>query len=130
MTVFAYIFLAALLNVFSKAPAVVKVIQHKKRYNNYNPRKQYEETEDIQRAYNAHLNTMEAFPVFATSMIVGHVTNQPESLLHSCGLAFIIARLAYVAAYNLNLSWQRSVIWGLAWLASLVPLAMAGFGLL
>ena len=122
-----FIFIAAMLNIFSKAPAVVAIFRRSGRYNNRDPRPQFASDGAVQRMYNAHLNTMEAFPVFAAGMLAGWWGELDPVILQSCGWVFIAARICYVAAYVAGMNWGRSAIWATGWIASLVPLAMVGF---
>ena len=127
MNAFGFIYVAALLNIVSKGPAIVWLIRNKGRYNNHNPRSQYQDNPTIQRLYAAHNNTLEGFPLFAAGMIAGHIVQLDPGIIMACGWSFIVARVLYVYLYALDWHWQRSSVWFVGWLASLLPLILAGF---
>lgn len=127
MTLYLYLLIAALLNIFSKAPAVIRAIKLKGKYDNVSPRDQFESNPDLKRAYAAHLNTLEAFPTFAVGMLVGIQANLDPQFLHIVGLSYIVSRIIYIWLYDRGLAWARSAVWGIGWFASLAPLFMAAF---
>jgi uncharacterized MAPEG superfamily protein len=64
-----------------------------------------------QRLHWAHLNSFEAFPPFAAAVIIGHLTNVPQTTLDKLAMTFIGLRLIYGAMYALNWPALRSVVW-------------------
>ncbi len=129
MNGYIFIFIAALLNILSKVPTLIWLVKNKRRYNNHNPRKQFQENDSLQKLYAAHTNTMEAFPVFAVAMVIGELTSLAPHLLASIGWIFVLSRLVYILLYSFDLAWQRSVVWAIGWFASLTPIVIAGFKL-
>lgn len=86
--------------------------------NNSNPRDWEAKLGGVQaRAHAAHLNTFEAFPLFAASIFVAALCKSPQSIVDSLAIAFVIARVLYIACYVGNLATLRSLVW------------MAGLGL-
>lgn len=81
-------------------------------YDNANVR-DYEErlTGMPKRAHWAHLNSFEAFPLFAAAVIIAHVGGAPQERTDLLALVFIVLRLAYGAAYLANIPPVRSLLW-------------------
>ena len=66
------------------------------------------------RAHWAHLNCYEALPFFAAAVIVAEMKARPGAWIDGLALAFIAARVVYVALYVGGLSTLRSAVWGVA----------------
>jgi uncharacterized MAPEG superfamily protein len=64
-----------------------------------------------QRAYWAHQNGFEAFPLFAAAVIVNHMLRGPNPLANELALAFVGLRVVYGALYMANLASLRSLCW-------------------
>lgn len=78
------------------------------------------------RATAAHLNSFEAFPLFASAVLAAFLTGADAQWVMQLSLAFIGLRLAYGVIYLLNIAALRSLVWlgGMAcsvaiWLAAL-----------
>lgn len=71
------------------------------------------------RAHAAHLNSLEAFPLFAIGVLVALWRSVPNQALDALALGFVAARLAYGLAYLLDLAALRSALWLLGLTASL-----------
>ena len=81
-------------------------------FNNRTPRLWLEHlTGWRQRAYWAHQNSFEAFPPFAAAVIIAHLAQAPQGRIDALALAFVLARLAYIAAYVGDKPALRSLIW-------------------
>ncbi|MEM1007955.1 MAG: MAPEG family protein [Myxococcota bacterium] len=128
MSVFGFLFWSALLVVGSKGPAVILLMLRGEKYRNDNPRVQFEQDEQLKRAYNAHLNTIEAFPVFAVGMLVAHIAQLSALTISIVGWTFLGTRIVYLFLYLTRWGSLRSAVWGIGWLASIAPFAMAAFG--
>ena len=63
------------------------------------------------RAHAAHLNSFEAFPLFAAGVLIATYNQAPQATVDGLALAFIVARLAYIACYVGNLATLRSLVW-------------------
>ena len=63
------------------------------------------------RAYWAHQNSFEAFPPFAAGVIIAHLAQVPQGRIELLAIGFVVARIAYVAAYIADTAALRSVIW-------------------
>jgi uncharacterized MAPEG superfamily protein len=66
------------------------------------------------RARGAHINGIEAFPLFATAVIVAQMHHARQGLIDVLAVAFIVLRIAYVAAYVGDKPSLRSVLWAAA----------------
>lgn len=65
------------------------------------------------RANWAHQNGFEAFPAFAAAVILAEISHADAHRVGQLAVAFIVLRLAYIAAYLTNAASIRSLIWGL-----------------
>ncbi|MFZ1962803.1 MAG: MAPEG family protein [Roseiarcus sp.] len=54
------------------------------------------------RGYGAHLNGFEAFPFFAAAVIVSHLAEGANATVGWLAVAFVVARLAHMAAYLMD----------------------------
>jgi len=78
------------------------------------------------RANNAQANTFEALPFFFAAVIIAHQLQASQGYVDLLAVAFVVLRLAYVAAYLADKANLRSSVWMLALLAN-VALLFAGF---
>ena len=72
------------------------------------------------RALAAHQNSFEAFPLFAAVVLVAHVTQSQGVLVDAAAVLFVIARVLYLLLYWIDLAWQRSLVWVVGLLCSLL----------
>lgn len=63
------------------------------------------------RAHAAHLNSFEAFPLFAAAVVIASLCRAPQSTLDYIAIAFVMVRVAYLACYLANLATLRSLVW-------------------
>lgn len=95
-------------------------------YDNAAPRRSMEQLRGWRaRADWAHRNHIEAFAPFAAAVLVAHLVHAPQGLVDVLAGAFILARLAYTAAYVLDAPSVRSALFGLGF-ACVVGLFCAG----
>jgi uncharacterized MAPEG superfamily protein len=71
------------------------------------------------RALGAQNNGIEAFPLFAVAVILAEVKQVPQGLIDALAIAFLVVRIAYVAAYLGDKPTLRSVIWSLGFAVNL-----------
>jgi len=96
------------------------------RYNNWNVRLWQSKLEGAaQRAHAAHLNSFEAFPLFAAAVIVAQMNGAAQGRVDMLALAFISLRLVYGVLYLSNLASLRSLAW-MAALACTIMIFVAG----
>lgn len=82
------------------------------RYNNVNVRLWQSKLEGFaQRAHAAHLNSFEAFPLFAASVIVAQMSGADQGRIDILALSFIGLRVLYGILYLANQASLRSLVW-------------------
>jgi len=116
------IFISALLIFVAKAPVAKAMIKEGEgQYDNRHPRAQQARLTGFgARALAAHLNSFEAFPLFAAGVLMAHVSNNHGSLVDMLAVTFVVARVLYLIFYWADLHWQRSVVWVVGLLCSLL----------
>jgi uncharacterized MAPEG superfamily protein len=67
------------------------------------------------RAYAAHLNHYEAFPLFAAAVLVAATQGAPMATVNALAVAVVAARLIYTACYVADLATLRSLVWLAGW---------------
>ena len=77
------------------------------------------------RANAAQANGWEALPVFIAGLFVAHQHQAAQATVDALALAFIAARLAYIACYLADRAQLRSLTW-VAGLAACVALFFVG----
>ena len=82
------------------------------------------------RATAAHLNSFEAFPLFATAVLAAFLTGADTQRVMQLSLAFVGIRLAYGVIYLLNIAALRSLVWfaGMACVVAIWLAAIAAVG--
>lgn len=63
------------------------------------------------RALAAQANGFEALPLFVAAVLVAHQAQAPQGRVDTFALAFIAARLAYIACYLADRPTLRSTAW-------------------
>ncbi|WP_395009065.1 MAPEG family protein [Undibacterium sp.] len=64
-----------------------------------------------QRAIAAQNNGFEALPLFIAGVVLAQQANANQGVIDGLAIAFVILRCLYVAAYLMNRSHIRSLIW-------------------
>lgn len=81
-------------------------------YNNHSPREWEAGLKGLQaRAHAAHLNSFEAFPLFAAGVLIAAFCKAPQEIIDGIAIAFIVTRLVYIACYVHDKATLRSVVW-------------------
>ncbi len=101
------ILIAGLMPWVSVLPA-----KFSRKFDNSNPRDpEYWKEGFCLRARSAEINGLEAFPLFAVSVLVALAYGgDPDWIERLCGL-FIAMRVLFVACYWLNRATLRSLVW-------------------
>ena len=100
---------AVILTIGSIFPAKLDGRRH---YDNANPRDPGFYTPGLRaRALGAHMNGFEAFPFFATAVILAEMRSVPQGTLNTLAVCFILLRMIYVLLYLTNRPSLRSVVW-------------------
>lgn len=63
------------------------------------------------RTHAAHLNSFEAFPLFAVAVLVAHIGGGDPGRVDALALAFVGLRLLYGVAYLMDRAMLRSALW-------------------
>lgn len=63
------------------------------------------------RSHYAEINSFEAFPFFAVSVIIATITHKTQSTIDILAVMFIALRIIYGIFYILNKATLRSIIW-------------------
>jgi uncharacterized MAPEG superfamily protein len=106
--------------------ATVAIGKYDPRYDNRSPRDWEAKLEGRKRrAIFAHHNHFEAFPAFAAAVIIAHAVQSPQAPVDVTAAIFIVARLAYTAAYLADRHLLRSAAWmaGIACVIALFAIA-------
>jgi len=83
-----------------------------KGYDNSSPREFLEKLQGRARRANfAQLNSFEAFPVFAVSVIVAHLSGVSQLQITILAVIFIFFRILYSIFYILDKHSLRSTVW-------------------
>jgi uncharacterized MAPEG superfamily protein len=89
-------------------------------FDNSNPRPWLaQQTGYRARANAAQQNGFEAFPFFATAVLVAHLLRGPQGLVDQLAVLFIVARVAYLLIYLAGNGTLRSLAWLVGMLAVL-----------
>jgi uncharacterized MAPEG superfamily protein len=81
-----------------------------------------------QRAYWAHLNALETFPVFAVAVVVAHLGAPGSTVAVIAAYAYPAIRMLYLGAFLADQGALRSVIWFVS-MADVLVLFAAALGL-
>jgi uncharacterized MAPEG superfamily protein len=120
------LFGAAILPLLTLAP--VKPLAGRE-FDNSEPRSPaFYEVPVRRRAFDAHTNGFEAFPFFAVSVLLAEFRHAPQSWVDTLAIAFLLARIAFVAAYVSNWSTLRTTLWNTAFAFNLAIFFLAGYG--
>ena len=114
------VFISALLIFIAKIP-VAREMQAQGGYDNHLPRNQQAQLTGFgARALAAHQNSFEAFMLFAAGVLMAHTTQTAGWLIDGLAIIFVIARVMYLVCYWVDLAWQRSLIWIVGLVCSLL----------
>jgi len=85
---------------------------NKKDYDNANPREWIAKQEGVRaRANAAQLNSFEAFPLFAAAVVIAHLRQAALEIVSALCIAFVTARIVYMALYIADVPSLRSIVW-------------------
>jgi uncharacterized MAPEG superfamily protein len=114
------VFISALLIFVAKIP-VAKAMNEQGGYNNHLPRQQQAQLTGFgARALAAHQNSFEAFLLFAVGVLMAHTTQTAGWLIDALAIIFVITRILYLLCYWADLAWQRSLVWFVGLVCSLL----------
>ncbi len=108
----------------------VGIAKYDRSYNNRTPRDWLAAQDGLKkRAYAAHLNCFEAFPLFAAGTIIAHLASVQANTINALAVAFIAARIVYIWAYLRDRASLRSLVWIVALILNIalfIAAALAG----
>ena len=82
------------------------------RFDNRNPREWLGAQAGYRRRANAaQLNSFEAFPLFAAAVVIAHSLQAPQPRVDMLAIAFVVARVLYLAFYLVDQAALRSLAW-------------------
>lgn len=120
MTVLLWcLFGATLLVYLSKIPMNYLTVKQQK-FDNHQPRLQQQTlTGKGHRAWAAHQNTLEAYPMFVAGVLVAQTAGSDLFWSSVFAICFLIARICFIVFYLADLAFLRSFSWGIGYLAVL-----------
>ncbi|MEO7364976.1 MAG: MAPEG family protein [Sphingomicrobium sp.] len=80
------------------------------------------------RVLGAHINGIETFPFFAAAVLLAEFRNAPQDWIDGLALAFLVTRIAFVAAYVADRPTLRTVLWNVAMAFNIGIFFLSGFG--
>ena len=114
------VLISALLIFVAKIP-VAKAMNDLGGYDNHLPRQQQAQLTGFgARALAAHQNCFEAFILFAVGVLMAHTTQTAGWLIDLLAIIFLITRVIYLLCYWVDLAWQRSLVWFVGLVCSLL----------
>lgn len=114
------VLISALLIFVARVP-VTKAMKEQGGYNNHLPRQQQAQLSGLgARAVAAHQNSFEAFILFAVGVLMAHTTQTAGWLIDGLAIVFVVARVIYLLCYWADLAWQRSLVWCIGLICSLL----------
>ena len=114
------VLICALLIFVARVP-VTKAMKEQGGYNNHLPRQQQAQLTGFgARAVAAHQNCFEAFILFAVGVLIAHTTQTAGWLIDTLAIIFVITRIIYLLCYWGDLAWQRSLVWVVGLVCSLL----------
>jgi uncharacterized MAPEG superfamily protein len=114
------VFISALLIYIARLP-VAKAMKEQGGYDNHLPRQQQAQLTGFgARAVAAHQNSFEAFILFAVGVLMAHTTQTAGWLIDTLAIVFVIARIIYLFCYWKDLPSQRSLVWMVGLVCSLL----------
>lgn len=104
--------LAALLPIVAKTPLAIAQSRQPGGLDNRYPRVQQAVLEGFgQRALGAHQNAFEAFPPFATGVLLALWAGAALQQMQILCLAWVVARILHIGFYLVDLDKLRSLSW-------------------
>ncbi|VVM66259.1 MAPEG family protein [Pseudomonas fluorescens] len=114
------VFISAVLIYLARMP-VTTAMKELGGYDNHLPRQQQTQLTGLgARALAAHQNSFEAFILFAVGVLMAHTTQTAGWLIDLLAIIFVISRVIYLVCYWKDLTWQRSMVWLVGFICSLL----------
>lgn len=117
------VLISALLIFVARLPVGKAMKAEAGGYDNHHPRAQQARLTGLgARALAAHQNSLEAFPLFASGVLVATVTQSGGLLVNLLAVVFVIARALFIVFYCTDKPSLRSLSWFVGLLCSLLLL--------
>ena len=114
------VFISAVLIYLARIP-VTSAMKEQGGYDNHLPRQQQMQLTGLgARAVAAHQNSFEAFILFAVGVLMAHTTQTAGWLIDCLAIIFVVSRVIYLVCYWKDLAWQRSMVWLVGLICSLL----------
>lgn len=114
------VFVSALLIFVARVP-VARAMKAQGGYDNHLPRSQQAQLTGLgARAVAAHQNSFEAFMLFAAGVLMAHTTQTQGFLIDTLAIIFVVARILYLPLYWYDVAGQRSLVWAIGLICSLL----------
>lgn len=98
-------------------------------FDNANPRDPaFYEHPVRKRALGAHINGIETFPFFAAAVLLAEFRQAPQQWIDLLAVAFLLTRVAFVAAYVGDKPTFRTVLWNAAMAFNVGLFFLSGYG--
>jgi uncharacterized MAPEG superfamily protein len=98
------------------------------RYDNRNVREWQSRLSGVSwRAHAAHLNSFEAFPLFAAAVLTAIVAHADMQRVAMLSIAFVATRVVYGFVYIWGVATLRSLVWFVG-LGFVIAIALAAIG--
>jgi len=117
---------AVLMIVMTKLPVALAMAKSNGGYDNKYPRDQQAQLQGFgKRALGAHVNAIEAFPLFAAGVLVALWAQAPIETVTNLCMTFVAARCAYTICYWFNFDSVRSLVWTVGFASSIWLMCLA-----
>ncbi len=121
------VFISAVLIFVARIP-VSRAMKELGGYDNHLPRNQQAQLTGLgARAVAAHQNSFEAFLLFSVGVLMAHTTQTAGFLIDALAIIFVVARVIYLLLYWYDLAWQRTLVWSVGLVVSLLLMLSPAF---
>lgn len=121
------VFISAVLIFVARIP-VSRAMKEQGGYDNHLPRNQQAQLTGLgARAVAAHQNSFEAFLLFSVGVLMAHSTQTAGFLIDALAIIFVVARVIYLLLYWYDLAWQRTLVWSVGLVVSLLLMLSPAF---
>ncbi len=108
-------------------PIVCAGVAKAGRFDNHEPRAWLARQSGLRaRANAAQSNAFENLPFFIGAVVIAHQLAAPQMRVDLLAVAYVVLRMAYIAAYLGDRATLRSALYGLAFLAN-IAILFAGY---
>ncbi|MCU1723028.1 MAPEG family protein [Pseudomonas sp. 5P_5.1_Bac1] len=114
------VLISAVLIFVARIP-VSRAMKEQGGYDNHLPREQQARLTGLgARAVASHQNSFEAFMLFSVGVLMVHTTQTQGFLIDALAIIFVLARIIYLPLYWYDFAWQRTLVWSVGLICSLL----------